>query len=160
MKDDNHSDRVKEFDTWHALFRTHLPGEYSLKKNRNGLFEGSVRARCVSGLTAVEVGSVNHYFERSLRDIRRDEADHFAVTLLVSGRATFSQNDREMEFVAGDCLLIDVRRPFSYAVSEQQFGQFVALLVPRRSLTSTVEFDPGADCRGAVTRFVCCRALS
>ncbi len=38
--------------------------------------------------------------------------------------------------------LIDMRRPFSYAVSEQQFGQFVALLVPRRSLTSTIGFDP------------------
>jgi AraC family transcriptional activator of tynA and feaB len=142
MTDENPNDRAPNFDAWHALFRAHLPGEYSLKKNRNDLFAGSVRTRCVSGLTAVEVESNNHFYERTLRDIRRDEADHFTFAILVSGRATVSQNDREMKFAAGDCTLINRRRPFSYAVSERQFVRSVKLLVPRRLLTSTIGFEP------------------
>jgi AraC-like DNA-binding protein len=35
-----------------------------------------------------------------------------------------------------------MRRPFSYAVSQQRYCT-VVLLVPRRSLTSTIGFDPG-----------------
>src|SRR5262245_2178597 len=116
MKDDNDNDRVREFDTWSELYRTYLPGEYSLKKNRNGPFEGVVRTRRVSGLRAVEVGCANHYFQRTPRDIGRDDADYFTLSLLVSGQVTFSQNDREMRFSAGECALIDTRRPFSYAV--------------------------------------------
>jgi AraC family transcriptional regulator, positive regulator of tynA and feaB len=142
MTDDDHSNPATDFDAWHASFRAHLPGEYSLGKNRNDLFAGSVRTRCVSGLTAVEVKSNNHCYERTPRDIRRDEVDHFTFAILVSGRATVSQNDREMKFVAGDCTLINRRRPFSYAVSEQKFVQSVKLLVPRQLLTSTIGFEP------------------
>jgi AraC-like DNA-binding protein len=140
MKDNNHSDL--EFKTWGALLRTVIPGGYSLDKNRYNPFAGSVRTRCVSGLTAVEVGSNNSVCERTLRDIRRDEVDHFSLSLLVSGHATVSQNDRETERGASDCLLIDWRRPFSYAVNEKRFVQFVALLVPRRLVTSTIGFEP------------------
>jgi AraC family transcriptional regulator, positive regulator of tynA and feaB len=141
MRDDDHSDPVTDFDTWRALFRTYTPGEYSLGKNRNDPFAGSVRMRCVSGLKAVEVRSNNYCFERTLRDTRHDEVDHFAFVISVSGHATLSQNDREMKVVAGDCTLINSRRPFSYAVTEQQVFQSVALAVPRRLLTSTIGFE-------------------
>jgi AraC-like DNA-binding protein len=136
-----------DFDTWQASFRAHFPGEYSLTRNRNDLFAGSVRMRCVGGLPAVELRSGNHCFERTLRDIRRDEADHLLFAVSVSGRATWSQNDQAMKFAVGDCMLINAGRPFSYAVSEQQVFQSVALLMPRRLLTSTIGFEP----RGAVS---------
>jgi AraC family transcriptional regulator, positive regulator of tynA and feaB len=137
------SQLVTDFDAWHASFRAHLPGEYSLGKDRNDSFAGSVRTRCVSGLTAVEVDSNNHFYKRTLRDIRHDEADHFTFAILVYGRATVTQNDRELKFVAGDCTLINRRRPFSYAVSEHRS---VKLLVPRRLLISAVGFEPrGAE---------------
>jgi AraC-like DNA-binding protein len=63
-------------------------------------------------------------------------------SILVSGRTTLSQNDREMKYVAGDCTLINTRHPFSYTVSEKQFFQSVALVVPRRLLISTIGFEP------------------
>jgi AraC-like DNA-binding protein len=144
MKDRNRNDPVMEFDTWRALYRTHFPGEYSLGTDWNGPFSGSVRTRSVSGLPAVEVGSVDYRFERTLRDTRRDDEDYFGLALLVSGRSDFDQNDRKIELFPGNCALIDMRRPFTYAaVSEQQFGRFVSLLVPRRSLTSALGFEPG-----------------
>ncbi len=149
MRDDDHSNPATDFDTWRASFRTHIPGEYSLKKSRNGLFAGSVRTRCVSGLTAVEIRGGNHCCERTLRDIRHDEMDHFALSISVSGHATLSQNDRKMKHVAGDCTLIDTRRPFSCTVGEQQFFQCVALLVPRRLLTSTIGFEPPGGVSGS-----------
>jgi AraC-like DNA-binding protein len=142
MRDDDHSNPVTDFDAWYASFRAHVPGEYSLKKNGNGPFAGLVRTRCVSGLTALEVGSNSHFCERTPRDVRRDDSEHFALSLTVSGRTTLSQNDREMKLVSGDCALVDQRRPFSCAVVEDQCSQIVALLVPRRLLTSTIGFGP------------------
>jgi AraC-like DNA-binding protein len=99
-------------------------------------------------LTAVQVESNNHCYERTMRDIRRDEVDRFGLAISVSGHFTLSQSDREMNLVAGDCAVINTRRPFSYGVSEQQ--SFVALLVPRRLLTSTTGFEPagGVSWRG------------
>jgi AraC-like DNA-binding protein len=147
MRDDDHSNPAADFDVWHASFRAHFPGEYSLTNNRKDLFVGSVRTRCVSGLTAVEVCSGKHSFERTARDIQRDEVDHFLLAILVSGHPALNQNDQEMRFVTGDCTLIDTRRPFSYAISERQVFQSVNLLVPRRLLASNVGFEP----RGGVS---------
>jgi AraC-like DNA-binding protein len=45
-----------------------------------------------------------------------------------------------MNLSAGDCALVDTRRPFSYGISEQQ--SFVALLVPRRLLTAITGVEP------------------
>jgi hypothetical protein len=142
MTDDDHSNPATDFDTWRASFRAHFPGEYSLKKDPNDLFSGSVRTRSVSGLTAVEVRGGNHSYERTPRDIRRDEVDIFVLAILVSGHPTLSQNDREIKYVPGDCTLINTRRPFSYAVGEKQLFQSVNLLVPWRLLTSTIGFEP------------------
>jgi AraC-like DNA-binding protein len=142
MRDDDHSDPVRDFDAWRALFRTHMPGEYNLKKNRYDPFAGVVRARCINGLNAVEVGSNNHFFERTQCDIRRDEADYFGLSFLVSGSVAISQNDREMKLAAGECGLTSMRRPLVFAVGELEFAQSVTLLLPRRLLTSTVGFEP------------------
>jgi AraC-like DNA-binding protein len=131
-----------DFDAWHALFRAHLPGEYSVQKNASDRFAGMVRTRWVNGLKAVEVGSINHRFERSQRDIQRDEADYFGLSFPVSGSVAISQNDREMKLVAGECGLTSMRHPLGFAVGEQGFSQSVTLLVPRRLLTSAVGFDP------------------
>jgi AraC-like DNA-binding protein len=147
MRDHNHNEPATDFDAWYASFRAHFPGEYSLKKNRNDLFAGSVRTRCVSGLTAVEVESHDHCFQRTLRDIRRDDADHFGLAISISGRTAMGQNDQAVKFIPGDCVFIDIRRPFSYAVVGQPFSHFVALLVPRRLLTSTIGVEP----RGGVS---------
>jgi AraC family transcriptional activator of tynA and feaB len=140
MTDDNPNDWAMDFETWQALFRAYVPGEYSLDKKQDSPFAGSIRTRRVSGLTAVEVGSTNHRLGRTVRDVRRDEVDHFALSLSVSGYGAGSINDREMKASAGDCVLIDRSTPSSYAVSEHRS---VALLVPRRLLTSTIGFEPG-----------------
>jgi AraC family transcriptional regulator, positive regulator of tynA and feaB len=99
-------------------------------------------------LTAVEIRSGNYFYERTLRDIWRDEVDYFGLSLPVSGSVTIGQNDREMRLVAGDCALTSTRRPFSCAISEQQFFQCVALFVPRRLLTSTIGFEPPGGVSG------------
>jgi AraC family transcriptional regulator, positive regulator of tynA and feaB len=135
--DDNHND----FDAWRATYRTHLPGEYTITKGRNSPFTGVVRTKRVGGLRVVEVGSNAYCLERTSRDIRRDQCDHFGVSLLVSGRRIFSQNDREINGVTGDCALINMRRPFSYTFNENQFLRCVVLLMPRRLLTSTIGFE-------------------
>jgi AraC-like DNA-binding protein len=147
MTDGNRRNPVMDFDAWRALFRAYIPGEYSLGNNRCDSFAGSVRARYVSGLTAVDVESNSHCFERTVRDIRRDEVDHFGFAISISGIATMSQNDQAVKFVPGDCVFITTRRPLSYAISEQRFSRFVSLLVPRRLLTSTIGFEP----RGGVS---------
>jgi AraC-like DNA-binding protein len=136
--DDNHND----FDAWRATYRAHFPGEYTLKKGRNRPFRGAVRTKRVGGLKTVEVVSNAYGLERTSRDVRRDECDLFGVSLLVSGQRTLSQNDRKINGSMGDCALINMRRPFSYALSDSQLLRVVVLLMPRRLLTSTIGFEP------------------
>jgi len=138
MKDDNQN--VVEFDAWDELFRNHFPGKYSLNRNRSSPFSGSVRTRFVTGLMAAQIGTNNSVCERTASDIRRDEADDFVLCLPLSGRATVTLDDREADCGAGDCVLLDYRRPYSYAISEH--SDTLALLVPRRSLASTIGFEP------------------
>jgi AraC-like DNA-binding protein len=140
MTDDDHGSPAMDFDAWYALYRAHLPGEYSVKKNGHGPFAGLVRTRRVSGLKAVEVGSNGHCCERALGDIRRDGLDHFSLILSVSWWGSASQDGPAMTRLSvGDCALVNMSRPFSY---ENQFARFIVLRIPRRLLTSTIGFEP------------------
>jgi AraC family transcriptional activator of tynA and feaB len=57
------------------------------------------------------------------------------------GRLTIIQNDRAGQLAVGDAVLVDSARPGTY-VSDDRYGQWVSLQLPRRSLVSHLGFEP------------------
>jgi len=68
---------------------------------------------------------------RAARHIGQSDCDDFLLCVQLSGRAVFSQEDRQGVAEKGSFVLIDPRRPFS--VSYQGATRSVSLTLPRRA---------------------------
>ena len=86
-------------------------------------------------------------FERSHRDVRLDELDHYKAVFQLTGHSTIYQNDQCVRLAEGDVALVDAARPIT-CVSDDARVRLLSLHLPRRSLVSHLGFEPqGGDCR-------------
>lgn len=139
-----------DYEAWRALLRP-LYGQDNLAGVDPNTFSGWLRRLSVSGLTAVDICCDAHRFERTHRDVRLDNRDHYKAVFQVAGRSTIYQNDRCMQLAVGDVALIDVARPVT-CVSEDESVRRISLNLPRRSLVSHLGFEPqGGACRHSGT---------
>jgi AraC-like DNA-binding protein len=104
-------------------------------------FAGRARPRSLCGFVAMDLSCNAHRVERTQRDVRLDGVDHCYAVFQVAGHSTMSQNDRPVQLAAGDVALVDSARPVTY-VSEERYGQWFSLQLPRRSLISHLGFEP------------------
>src|ERR1700674_5329997 len=129
-----------DYEAWSALLRP-LYGRHSLEGGELNTFSGWLRRLSVSGLTAVDICCNAHRFERTHRDVRLDNRDHYEAVFQVAGRSTIYQNDQCVQLAVGD-----VARPVT-CVSEDENVRRLSLELPRRSLISHLGFEPqGGTC--------------
>src|SRR5258708_33489265 len=98
-----------DYEAWRALLRP-LYGQHSMEAVEPNTFTGWLRRLSVSGLTAVDICCNAHRFERTHRDVRLDDRDHYKVVFQVAGQTTICQNDQCVQLAVGDVALIDVAR--------------------------------------------------
>jgi len=134
-----------DYEAWSALLRP-LYGRHSFEDGELNTFSGWLRRLSVSGLTAVDICCNAHRFERTHRDVRLDNRDHYKAVFQVAGRSTIYQNDQCVQLAVGDVTLVDVARPVT-CVSEDASVRRLSLDLPRRSLVSHLGFEPqGGTC--------------
>jgi AraC family transcriptional regulator, positive regulator of tynA and feaB len=113
-------------------------------------FSGWLRSLSVYGLTAVDVSCNAHRFERTCRDVRLDDIDHYKAVFQVAGQSTIYQDDQCVQLAVGDVALFDMARPITRVSHES--ARMLYLQLPRRSLVSHLGFEPqGGACRRSGT---------
>jgi AraC family transcriptional activator of tynA and feaB len=135
-----------DYGAWSALLRS-LCGRHNLVDVDQNSFSGWLRSLSVCGFTAVDIRCNAHRFERTHRDVRLDDLDHYKAVFQVAGHSTIYQNDQCVQLAVGDVALVDAARPVTW-VSDDARMQRLSLHLPRRSLVSHLGFEPqGGACR-------------
>jgi AraC family transcriptional activator of tynA and feaB len=125
---------------WSASLRS-LCGRHHLVDVDPNSFSGWLRTLSVCGLTAVDLCCNAHRIERTDRDVRLDDLDHYEAVFQVAGRSTIYQNDQCVELAVGDVALVDAARP-NTLVSDDPRVRRLSLHLPRRSFVSHLGFEP------------------
>src|SRR5260370_41075881 len=129
-----------DYEAWRDLLRP-LYGRHSLVDVDPNTFSGWLRRLSVSGLTAVDICCKAHRFERTERDARLDDRDHYKAVFQIAGQSTIYQNDQCVQLAVGDVALLDVARPIT-CVSDDRSVRRLSLNLPRRSVVSHLGFEP------------------
>ena len=133
-------------------FRTALRknwGCFSSPALEASMFAGKVRMRSVFGFVAMDLTCNISCVERTQRDLRRDGMEYYYVTFQDSGASTIIHDDRALNVVAGDVVLLDSRKPVSFVSLDQHpsGAQWLGLQLPRQKLVSYLGFEPqGGAC--------------
>jgi AraC-like DNA-binding protein len=126
-----------DHEAWRALLRP-LYGRHSLVDVNPDTW---LRRLSVNGLTAVDICCNAHRFERTHRDVRLDDRDHYKAVFQVAGQSTIQQNDQCVQLAVGDVALLDVARPIT-CFSDDGSVRRLSLNLPRRALVSHLGFEP------------------
>ena len=88
-----------DYEAWSALLRP-LYGRHSLEGDELNTFSGWLRRLSVCGLTAVDICCNAHRFERTHRDVRFDNRDHYkdaSTTPFSFNRLSTSSGSKERQ---------------------------------------------------------------
>jgi AraC family transcriptional activator of tynA and feaB len=103
-----------------------------------GAEAAAIKIQCWLG--AVDHGRNIYRFERTHRDVRRADADWYAVLLQAASRSVVSQNEHTLQLEVGDLGLVDGARP-STRLSENG-AQWLSIYLPRQSVITHLGFEP------------------
>jgi len=135
------------YEAWRDAVRS-ICGRYTPDGIEPKAFSGRARLRTIFGFRAVELSSNAYRLERTHQDVRADAVDHYYALFQMAGQSRIIQNNRIMEFKAGDVALVDAGRPVTY-LSEKGSDYWASLQLPRRSLVSHLGFEPRCPSRGS-----------
>jgi AraC-like DNA-binding protein len=129
-----HSGAIPErdqFASWREACCQHV---YAITPERedHGGFRGSMQARRVGGLDAVDLQCEGHRVLRRAEDIRRAPSDTYYVYCQTGEAAWFLQEGRHVLALRGDIVLADPNVPFSTGASGD--FDFRIWRLPRRRL--------------------------
>jgi AraC family transcriptional regulator, positive regulator of tynA and feaB len=145
QNDDCPGTEPMDYGAWSALLRS-LCGRHNLVDVDQNSFSGWLRALSVCGLTAVDLCCNAHRFERTHRDVRLDDLDHYKAVFQVAGHSTIYQNDQCVQLAVGDVALVDAARPMM-CVSDDARVRRLSIHLPRRSFVCHLGFEPqGGAC--------------
>ena len=152
QSDDFLSTREFDCEGWRDALRPDW-GQYNPAADiRSKRFAGRARRRCSYGFVAMDISCNAHRVERTKRDVRLDGVDHYVAVFQVIGRSVLTQNNRQVQLVAGDVVLVDSARPLTYVI-ENSHGQWFSLQLPRRALVCHLGVEPeGGLCKRGETR--------
>jgi len=127
-------------------------------------FTGKVRTRRVFGFVAMDLTGNASRVERTKLDIRRDDMEYYYVVAQLTGGSTIIQDDRVVNFAAGDVVLLDSTRPVTFVPeAEHRNAQWLSLQLPRQNLVTHLGFEPqGGACgrrQAQASRLLCQLAL-
>jgi AraC-like DNA-binding protein len=125
------------------------------------LVGGAIRSHSVGRLMVAEVTSTAQHIRRAESHISRADKAYFQVAVVAGGAGRVTQDDRQAELHAGDCVVYETVRPFewhfdaewdvwvfSFPVGSVQLDEG-----KRRSLTAR-QLDGRAGVTGVVSRFL------
>jgi AraC-like DNA-binding protein len=135
-----------DYDAWRDALRPQW-GWYAPRNIEFRAFAGRARPRCVCGFAGIDITCNAPRVERTERDVRLDDVEHFYAVFKVAGRSKVIQNDQAVDLGVGDATLVDSARPVIY-VNDNGYGQFFSLGLPRRSLVSHLGFEPKSGSYG------------
>jgi AraC family transcriptional regulator, positive regulator of tynA and feaB len=139
-----------DYAVWRDLIRP-LSGRINVEGVEPNTFAGWLRPLHVSGLKAVDICGNAPRYERTDRNVRLDDRDHYRAAFQVTGQSTIYQNDRAVHLTVGDVTLVDATRPIT-CVCEHGSARWLLLALPRPSLVSHLGFEPqGGACRRSGT---------
>jgi AraC family transcriptional activator of tynA and feaB len=150
MQQSNDCTKPMDYETWRTMVRP-LCGRHNLVVDADpSAFSGWLHSLSVCGLTAVDVSCNAHRFERTERDVRLDDMDHYKAVFQVAGQSSICQNEQCVQLAVGDVALFDAARPITCV--SQESARRLYLQLPRRSLVSHLGFEPqGGVCRRSGT---------
>jgi AraC family transcriptional activator of tynA and feaB len=151
-----------DYDGFRAALRENW-GWFSAALDAN-IFAGKVRTRRVFGFVATDLTCNSTRVERTESDIRRDDMEYYYAVVQLTGGSKIMQDDRVVDFAAGDVILLDSTRPVTFVPEAgRRKAQWVSLQLPRQNLVSHLGFEPqGGACgrRSAqASRLLCQLAL-
>jgi AraC family transcriptional regulator, positive regulator of tynA and feaB len=151
-----------DYDGFRAALREHW-GWFSAALEAN-IFAGKVRTRRVFGFVATDLACNATRVERTELDIRRDDMEYYYAVVQLTGGSTIIQDDRVVNFAAGNVVLLDSTKPVTFVPeAEHRNAQWLSLQLPRQNLVSHLGFEPqGGACgrRSAqASRLLCQLAL-
>ncbi len=127
------------------------------------IFASKVRTRRVFGFAAVDLTCSATRLDRTKQDIRRDNMDHYYVTVQDAGESTIIHDGQAINVAAGDVVLLDSTKPVTFISPAQGRAQWLGLQVPRRNLVSHLGSEPqGGACgrrQAQAARLLCQLAL-
>ncbi len=151
-----------DYDGFRAALRENW-GWFSPALEAN-IFAGRVRTRRVFGLVATDLTCNSTRVERTVSDIRRDDMEYYYAVVQLTGGSKIMQDDRVVDFAAGDVILLNSTRPVTFVPEAgQRKAHWLSLQLPRQNLVSHLGFEPqGGACgrRSAqASRLLCQLAL-
>lgn len=139
----------QDYEAWSEELRSEWGRHYAMPPGSRTSVE-KTRHRTVFGLTAMAFSCSAGLVDRTQRDVRLDNFEHFYAAVLVAGSATIIQNDHALKIRAGDIVLVDAAKAVTYSCDDQsQYGQWLCLRLPRQSLIAHLGFEPNSGARAA-----------
>lgn len=138
-----------DYEEWQSTVRS-ICGQYTPTVVEPRAFSGRLQARSVYGLRVVDLSGSAHRFDRTRRDVRLDDKDHYYAIFQItgSGLSKILQNDQTVELGVGDVALLDSARPTSY-LSATEGNHWTSVQVPRGFLTSYLGLEPRCPFRSS-----------
>lgn len=131
-------DAVRRFDYWNDVVCRHCVPAASRMLSQ-GPFDGELAVHPVGAVDISTMTAPLHHWSRDSLHLRRGPHEDLWVAYMVQGKGMMEQGSRQIEVGAGDMVLYDGGRPFTFALE----GQRIYLLrLPRRSL---LQRCPGAE---------------
>jgi AraC family transcriptional regulator, positive regulator of tynA and feaB len=151
------STREFDYESWRDALRPDWGRYNPTSAMEPKAFTGRARPRSLCGFVAMDLSCNAHRVERTQQDVRLDGVDHCYAVFQVAGHSTMIQKDRPVQLAVGDVALVDSARPVTY-VSEERYGQWFSLQLPRRTLVSHLGFEPqygfGGRCEARAGRLL------
>lgn len=135
-----------DYDAWRDTLRQDW-GWYNPQALVPKTFTGRARSRSLCGFVAMDLSCNAPRVERTNKDFRLDGMEHYYAVFQVAGASTMIQSDEPVRLAVGDVAFVDAARPVTY-VSEERYGQWFSLQLPRRSLVSHLGFEPQSGSAG------------
>jgi AraC family transcriptional regulator, positive regulator of tynA and feaB len=148
-----------DYDGFRAAMREDWGWFTPAREAKTNIFASRVRTRRVFGFAAVDITCNTIRMERTELDIRRDNLEHYYVTVQDTGESTIIHNDRIVNITAGDVVLLDATRPVTFISPAEDSAQWFGLRIPRQNLVKHLGFEPqGGACgrrQAQASRLLC-----
>lgn len=117
------------FEYWHDVVCSQFVLADSMNKCVQN-FNAEITSRSLGKLLISEMSAPTHTWNRSQRHIRKDDQEHYILSLISSGKGRLEQCGRVLDQKAGDIALYDTALPFQYALD----AKFLVVKIPRKFL--------------------------
>jgi AraC family transcriptional regulator, positive regulator of tynA and feaB len=115
-------------------------GIFDLQKIERKSFAGWFRPVIVGRFRGSEVSHNAPLIRRIPRDVRADGAEHFCMSLQLSGLGELTQNEEAMGVRSGDIIVSDTARALEYHT--RRGSRVITLQLPRADFVTHMGFEP------------------